>query len=133
MLTKSIEALIPHWGIMLLLDRVVQADEESIETEYTPRMDAWYADPQGDMPAWVGMELKAQTIAAWVGWLKQKQGLPPKRCVLLGTRHFKAETPIFKQGVPFAFVSAWCTETIVGWGRMNAPFLKVKKRAPQRC
>lgn len=100
MLTESIETLIPHRGIMLLIDRVVRADENSIETEYTPQAEAWYADAQGNMPTWVGMELMAQTIAAWVGWLKQKQGLPPKRGVLLGTRHYKAETPVFKQGEP---------------------------------
>lgn len=93
-----IENLIAHRGNMLLLDRVVDADDESCRTEYTPRADAWYADASGNMPAWIGLELMAQTIAAYIGVHKQTTGQPPKQGVLLGTRSYKSEVPFHAAG-----------------------------------
>lgn len=94
-----IEALLPHRGEMLLLDRVVAFDNESATTEYSPRADAWYVDEKGAMPAWIGIELMAQTVAAHAGLLKNVQGAAPKQGVLLGTRTFRASRPVFFAGV----------------------------------
>ena len=94
----SIESLIPHRGTMLLLDRVIDFAPGLAETEYSPRRDAWYADDAGDMPAWIGIELMAQTIAAQVALTKRQQGSPPKPGVLLGTRSFASTVASFSGG-----------------------------------
>lgn len=90
-----IEELIPHRETMLLLDRLIAFDNASTTTEYMPRGDAWYADEQGNMPAWIGIELMAQTVAAHVGLLKRHEGAPPKQGALLGTRSYRSTVPFF--------------------------------------
>lgn len=98
MLLPPIEDVIAHRGDMLLLERLCAADAESCSAEYTPRRDAWYADAAGNMPAWIGIELMAQTVAAYVGMSKRSTDLPPKQGVLLGTRSYKPLQASFAAG-----------------------------------
>ena len=93
-----IESLIPHRASMLLLDRVVEASQNATVAEYTPRADAWYADAQGDMPAWMGIEVMAQAVAAHVGLNSQRAGRSPREGALLGMRRYAASQPAFAQG-----------------------------------
>jgi predicted hotdog family 3-hydroxylacyl-ACP dehydratase len=93
-----IEALIPHRGTMLLLDRVIEFTDDLAVAEYAPREAAWYADDTGNMPAWIGIELMAQTIAAHVALLKRRVGMLPKMGALLGTRSYRCSTPCFTAG-----------------------------------
>jgi predicted hotdog family 3-hydroxylacyl-ACP dehydratase len=67
-----IEQLIPHRGTMLLLDAVSACSDESLTALAKVRGDAWYADADGAMPAWIGIELMAQAIAAHVGLLSMR-------------------------------------------------------------
>ena len=93
-----IEALIPHRGTMLLLDRVIEFSDEMAIAEYAPRCDAWYADEAGNMPAWIGIELMAQTVAAHVALVKRQEGLSPKMGALLGARSYRSTTESFSTG-----------------------------------
>lgn len=95
-----IEDLIPHRGTLLLVDRVVDFAEATAVAEYTPRRDAWYADEAGNMPAWIGIELMAQAVAAHVALMKRQQALEPKMGVLLGTRAYRATAASFMAGEP---------------------------------
>jgi predicted hotdog family 3-hydroxylacyl-ACP dehydratase len=47
------------------------------------------------MPAWIGIELMAQTIAAHIGLLKRRDGAPLKQGALLGTRSYRSTVPSF--------------------------------------
>ena len=47
------------------------------------------------MPAWVGIELMAQAIAAFVGLEGRNQGRSPKIGYLLGTRKYASAIPSF--------------------------------------
>jgi predicted hotdog family 3-hydroxylacyl-ACP dehydratase len=85
-----IEELLPHRGAMLLLDSVLSADERCIVAEASVREAAWYLDERGGMPAWIGIELMAQAIAAHAGLRGRMNGKPPKRGVLLGCRAYRA-------------------------------------------
>lgn len=96
----AIDELLPHRGDMLLADRVLDCDEVSAVTEYTPRRAAWYAADDGAMPAWLGIELMAQAIAVHVGMRKRLAGLPPALGALLGTRRFAATVSAFDAGQP---------------------------------
>jgi predicted hotdog family 3-hydroxylacyl-ACP dehydratase len=94
----AIEEILPHRGTMLLIDRVLAFRGESVSVEYVPRADAWYADAAGNMPAWIGIELMAQAVAAHVGLRKQREGAPPKQGALLGARRYSATQPAFPAG-----------------------------------
>ena len=93
-----IEDILPHRGTMLLLDRLIEFEANLAIAEYVPRADAWYVDGNGNMPAWIGIELMAQTIAVHVGLEKRMKGLPPKHGALLGTRRYVASQPSFVAG-----------------------------------
>lgn len=94
--------VITHRDGMLLLDQITAADEERCVAEYAPRSDAWYADAEGNMPAWIGIELMAQAVAVQVGVQKHRLNLPPKLGMLLGARSYKVSTPHFRAVEPLS-------------------------------
>jgi predicted hotdog family 3-hydroxylacyl-ACP dehydratase len=90
-----IEQILPHRGTMLLIDAVLACDEVSLSALAHVQSDAWYADAEGAMPAWIGIELMAQAIAAHVGLLAMRAGSKMRPGVLLGTRRYEAHLPAF--------------------------------------
>jgi predicted hotdog family 3-hydroxylacyl-ACP dehydratase len=93
-----IEELVPHRGAMLWLGRVLAAADDSLEAEATVPSEAWYAHDGAGMPAWLGIELMAQALAAHVGLRGWRAGKPPKPGVLLGCRAYRAAAPSFAPG-----------------------------------
>jgi predicted hotdog family 3-hydroxylacyl-ACP dehydratase len=98
LLQQPIEAIIPHRGTMLLIDAVSAFSEETLSARATVHADAWYAGPLGAMPAWIGIELMAQAIAAHVALVAMRGGGRARPGVLLGSRSFKALQPSFARG-----------------------------------
>ncbi|MGF6773323.1 putative hotdog family 3-hydroxylacyl-ACP dehydratase [Paraburkholderia sp. GAS199] len=98
LVSQPIEAIIPHRGTMLLIDGIDRFDDETLDARATVRADAWYADAQGAMPAWIGIELMAQAIAAHVALLAMRGGGQARPGVLLGSRSYKALQPSFAAG-----------------------------------
>lgn len=82
---------------MVLLDRVISVDEESLCAEVGIRSDTLFCGPDG-VGAWVGIEYMAQAIAAWAGYNAQLRGEPVKLGFLLGTRRYECSRPIFLLG-----------------------------------
>lgn len=95
-----IESILPHRGTMLLLASVDTWDEECLAAIAHVDPAAWYADAEGNMPAWIGIELMAQAIAAHVGLLSTRDGRPARPGVLLGSRKYEASVPAFPHGQP---------------------------------
>jgi predicted hotdog family 3-hydroxylacyl-ACP dehydratase len=95
---QPIEAIIPHRGTMLLIDAVDTFSEDSLSARATVDAHAWYADAAGAMPAWIGIELMAQAIAAHVALLAMRDGGRARPGVLLGSRSYKALQPAFTGG-----------------------------------
>jgi predicted hotdog family 3-hydroxylacyl-ACP dehydratase len=93
----DIRTLVPHSGAMLLLDRVVSFDDESLAAEVTIRSDSLFCT-EGGVGAWVGMEYMAQAIGAYVGYRARLRGEPVKIGLLLGVRHYNCSCPIFTLG-----------------------------------
>ncbi|MEZ0601505.1 hotdog family protein [Paraburkholderia sp. IW21] len=93
-----IEAIIPHRGTMLLIDAVSTFSEDTLSARATVHADAWYADADGAMPAWIGIELMAQAIAAHVALRAMRGGGKTRHGVLLGSRSYKALQPSFAAG-----------------------------------
>jgi len=99
---QGASAFVPHRPPMLLLDAVQSTTETSSDASVTVDPMAWYADAQGGMPAWYGIELMAQTVAAYSGATKRRQGLTPVKGYLLGTRSYTTTVPVFPSGSTLA-------------------------------
>ena len=98
----EISALLAHRGSMLLIDRILVADTDRVTVSASVDPAAWYADERGDMPGWLGVELMAQAVAAWVGLQAWQRGEAPKRGFLLGTRDYSCRRPSFPAGSKLA-------------------------------
>ncbi|HEY7217979.1 MAG TPA: hotdog family protein [Candidatus Binatia bacterium] len=93
----DIRSLVPHSGAMVLLDRVISADEDNLCAEVTIRPGSlFYSD--GGVGAWVGLEYMAQAIGAYAGYRARLRGEPIKIGFLLGTRRYESRRPFFPNG-----------------------------------
>ena len=90
--------LVPHRPPMLLLDRVLAYDGECVTCETVLRPDSPFAE-QGHVPAVVGIEYMAQTIAAGAGLRgREKGGGGPRTGFLLGCRSLTIAVDSFQVG-----------------------------------
>src|SRR2546428_3724860 len=80
-----IEQLVPHRGAMLWLDRLTGGDVNAVEAEARVPSAGWYLDERGYMPAWIGIELMAQAVAATAGLAGRFPGKPPKPAFFSGS------------------------------------------------
>jgi len=93
-----VEALLPHSKGMVLLDRVVEAGEDHIVVELKVRDDGLFSSPDYTVPAWVGLEYMAQTIAAFSGYHRKCRGEAIDVGFLVGTRHYQCSVGRFPCG-----------------------------------
>lgn len=93
-----LDSLLLHQTPLRLLDgiREVSAERCIAWTEVSPA--AWYADAEGAMPAWFGLELMAQAVSAYSGAQKTAQGRPLRVGLLLGTQSYLCSLPAFPAG-----------------------------------
>lgn len=92
-----LQSCLPHRGGMLLIHRLLHADDETALAEVDVRPDSLFAHPDG-IPAWVGLEYMAQAVAAWAGARAQRAGRKPRLGFLLGTRRYESQTSLFVHG-----------------------------------
>ena len=92
----DIRSLVPHSGTMVLLDRVISADENSLCAEVTIRPGSLFYS--AGVGAWVGLEYMAQAIGAYAGYRARLRGEPIKIGFLLGTRRYESRRPFFPNG-----------------------------------
>jgi predicted hotdog family 3-hydroxylacyl-ACP dehydratase len=93
-----IEDLLPHAGEMILLDAVLEAEAERIVCRRRVSAGGLFNSVDGSLPAWVGVELMAQSIAAWAGWQAKHEERPVRLGFLLGTRHYQCDVEAFPAG-----------------------------------
>jgi predicted hotdog family 3-hydroxylacyl-ACP dehydratase len=94
-----IAELLPHAGDMILLDEVLRYGEEDVQTRLSVRPGGLFNQADGSLPAWVGIELMAQSIAAYAGCHARQAGQPVALGFLLGTRNFQCNVERFPAGV----------------------------------
>jgi len=93
----AVEELLPHSGRMVLLDRVIEFDEENMVAEVIVRDDGLFGH-DNTVPAWLGIEYMAQTIAALGGMKRRLAGKTLNPGFLLGTRRYDCNVDIFAVG-----------------------------------
>ncbi len=95
-----VETLVPHAAPMLLIDRVLAADDEAMCTEVRISKNSMFFTTGHGVPGYVGIEYIAQTVAAYSGWRVQSAapGSTPKVGYLLGTRKMTMNCDWFDDG-----------------------------------
>ncbi|MFV0276663.1 MAG: hypothetical protein ACK5HY_05690 [Parahaliea sp.] len=83
----DIAELLPHERPMMLLERLLDAGHSHLCCEVIVRQDGLFDDGES-VPAYLGLEYMAQTVAAFSGLCARRRGEPVKLGFLLGTRNF---------------------------------------------
>lgn len=94
---RPVTELVPHRDGMLLIDELLNDSVEVIQAVVTVRKDHLFLQPEG-WPAWVGIELMAQTVAAWAGLRRLERKEQVQLGFLLGTRKYECDVPYFPIG-----------------------------------
>ena len=93
-----ITEVIPHSGKMCLLDRVIVYGNDWLKAEVTITPSSMFVEDEG-VPALVGLEYLAQTVAAYSGVIARNTlSNGPKIGFLLGTRKYECSAAYFKIG-----------------------------------
>lgn len=92
-----VESILPHTGRMVLIDRIIDYGDEYLVAGVSINEETMFLDGD-EVPAWVGIEYMAQSIAAYAGLQAKTNGQPVKVGFLLGTRCFEANVTGFKKG-----------------------------------
>ena len=93
----SVAELVPHSGTMSLLTSIVDYGDDWLRAEVHITPESTFADDRG-VPAWIGLEYMAQTIAAYGGLGERERGGIPKIGFLLGSRKFLCDADILPLG-----------------------------------
>lgn len=97
MTPPAISTLVPHSGAMLLLDRVLDVDTESLRAEVAIRADSMFCDG-AQVGGWIGIEYMAQAVAAHAGYCAVLRGEAVKVGFLLGSRRYQCSAAAFAVG-----------------------------------
>jgi predicted hotdog family 3-hydroxylacyl-ACP dehydratase len=92
-----VDELVPHSGDMVLLDAVLECTEHSLSAQVVVA-ETLFSHADGSLPAWMGLELMAQAIAAWAGWHARQEHRPVQLGFLLGTRNYACRIDRFPVG-----------------------------------
>lgn len=93
----SVAELVPHAGSMMLLERVIDYTPDQMIAEAIVRNDGLFGDG-GKIPAWMGIEYMAQTVAALGGMNRRLVGKSINLGFLLGTRRYDCNVDSFAVG-----------------------------------
>jgi predicted hotdog family 3-hydroxylacyl-ACP dehydratase len=89
--------LLPHGPEMTVIDRLVEySPQRSVATVIVKEASPFFVG--SGVPAWLGIEYMAQTIAAHAGFAARLRGERPPIGFLLGTRAYESEVGEFELG-----------------------------------
>lgn len=94
----SVLELIPHRPPMVFIDEIITISAEHIHARTQISPGRFFVQADGSLPAWAGIELMAQTIAAYGGALAKAAGRPVEVGFLLGTRRYETDCAAFPAG-----------------------------------
>ncbi|CAH6811766.1 3-hydroxydecanoyl-(acyl-carrier-protein) dehydratase, inferred for ABFAE pathway [Vibrio chagasii] len=95
----SVDQLLPHDEPMILIDRAISVEALSIHCQVDIGDHNLFFNAESQtVPAYVGIEFMAQSVAAWSGYHALKSGTTPPIGFLLGSRRYKSLCDEFTQG-----------------------------------
>jgi len=104
----SVASVVPHTAPMILIDHIICWDHTQLTSAVTISSDAVFAEQSG-VPAWVGIEYMAQTIAAFAGCKARSQQQPIKIGFLVGSRRYESSHDYFPLGATLEI----CTQEVI--------------------
>jgi predicted hotdog family 3-hydroxylacyl-ACP dehydratase len=90
--------LIPHADGMLLLDRVLTHDATHTVCATTADRSSLFANADGSVPSWVGIEYMAQCAAVHGELTNRSRNEAPRPGLLLGSRRLELHRDVFAAG-----------------------------------
>lgn len=93
-----LDELIAHRPPMRFVDRILGVSKTHAVAQTEIRSDNLFFVKGQGVPAYFGLEIMAQTIAAIDGWRLRNAGEPPKIGFLLGCRRYEAASANFAEG-----------------------------------
>jgi len=98
--TRDLALLLPHRPPSVLLDEVLDYGNEHASARLRVHAQSNYFDrQQRGVPAWVGVEYMAQTLAIWAGDQRLQRGRPVNIALLVAVRQYRSNVPVFAEGV----------------------------------
>ncbi len=94
----SIDELVAHRDNMSLINKVISFDDNSLTSQVYITKNSEFLNENNEVPAWIGIEYMAQTIAAWAGVHAIQKGKAIKPGYLLGTRKYTPYVSSFQLG-----------------------------------
>lgn len=94
----SVPELLPHSGTMILLDDAIEAGNGWVKSGVQIGEDSLFFLSSLGVPAWVGIEYMAQTVAMYSGIQSRRAGKDTNIGLLLGTRSYSVMTDYFVLG-----------------------------------
>jgi predicted hotdog family 3-hydroxylacyl-ACP dehydratase len=94
----ALDDVLAHRPPLRLLDRIVEVSESAVLAETVVRSDNAFFEPGSGLPAYVGLEMMAQAIAAIDGFKCHQSGLPAKIGFLLGCRRYVPAKAMLQEG-----------------------------------
>ena len=132
MIDWPLAELLPHAGDMILIEQILSFDDEQIHTRLTVRPGGLFNRADGSLPAWVGIELMAQSVAAYAGCHARARGDAVELGFLLGTRKFECNVEHFPAGTELTIHGVRSLEDDSGMGvfecHINAPGIHATAR-----
>lgn len=94
----TLEELVPHAAPMILLDEVSPGAEDSLSATVRITEQSLFFERNRGVPAYVGIEYIAQTVAATAGYRIRNSGGDVTIGYLLGARNYTAQVEYFPLG-----------------------------------
>ncbi len=94
----AVDDLVPHSRPMLLVDEMLDHSDESVVCALVVRSGGLFGS-NGKIPAAIGLEYMAQTVAVFSGERARKRNEKPRLGFLLGTRKFSTNVAEFSCGM----------------------------------
>lgn len=121
-------AVIPHQGAAVLLDKIDLVDENRLTASLTVRPGTAFSDVDGNLPAWIGAEIMAQAVAAYAGErsLRRTGRLAPFG-LLLGIRGYQSQLDYLVPGGQFSVEVICSSEDEYGRGVFDCRILDARR------
>ena len=90
--------MLPHSRAMILIGEPAASGHDWAEASVRIAEDSLFYEPGKGVPAWIGAEYMAQTVALFAGVASRRADEEIMIGLLLGSRQYKVSAPYFKLG-----------------------------------
>ena len=127
----QVSDLVPHTGTMSLLSEILDYGDDWLRAKVDISHDSIFVEEKG-VPAVVGLEYLAQTVAAYAGLQQKSKGARPKLGFLLGARKYVSSTEYFPIGETLIIYIQLEMQAASGLGAFNCELKGGKCEATAR-